>query len=121
MSGYSYVALTVGLMVYGQLVTKWRVARAGELPRPAIARLRSLVRLLLSPWVLSGMVAAALAGVTWVAALDELDLSLAYPFVAATFVLVVPLSSWLFGEPMTREKVLGVALISAGLVIANVA
>jgi multidrug transporter EmrE-like cation transporter len=118
---YGYVGLTVALTVYGQLVTKWSVMRAGELPRGRIPRLRRLVRLLFDPWVLSGMVAAAVAGVAWLAALDELELSVAYPFVAATFALVVLLSSRLFGEPMTRDKVLGVGLICAGLVIANVA
>jgi drug/metabolite transporter (DMT)-like permease len=34
--------------------------------------------------------------------------------------VVLPLSAWLFGEPLTRRKVLGVGLICAGLVLANV-
>jgi len=120
-SAYGYVALTVALTVYGQLVTKWSVMRAGELPRARIPRLRRLVRLLFDPWILSGMVAAALAGMAWLAALDELELSVAYPFVAVTFALVVLLSSLVFGEPLTRDSVLGVGLICAGLVIANIA
>ena len=117
MTGYGYVALTVALTVYGQIVTKWRLR---GIPRSATRRLRSLVRLLADPWILSGMVAAALAGVTWLLALNEVELGIAYPFVAASFALVLPLSALLFGEPMTRNKVLGVGLVCIGLVVANV-
>ena len=120
MSGGAYVALTVMLTVYGQIVTKWRAGDAEHDTGPALRRLRSLVRLLFDPWVFSGMLATVLAGVTWVAALDKVDLSVAYPFVAAGFAVVLPLSAWLFGEPLTRRKVLGVGLICAGLVLANV-
>ncbi len=119
MTGYGYVAVTVALTVYGQLVTKWRVdAVAGPTvgPRP---RLGFLARLLLDRWIFSGMLAAALAGLTWFAALSALDLSVAYPLVAASFALVLPLSSLLFGEPMTRQKVVGLTLICGWLLVAN--
>jgi multidrug transporter EmrE-like cation transporter len=119
-SGVAYVALTVVLTVYGQIVTKWRAGGAEHDTGPALRRLRALVRLLFDPWVLSAMVATGVAGVTWLAALDQVQLSVAYPFVAAGFVAVLPLSAWLFGEPLTRRKALGVGLICAGLVLANV-
>jgi drug/metabolite transporter (DMT)-like permease len=117
-TGYGYIALTVGLTVYGQIVTKWRLR---EVPRSAARRPRFVVRLLADPWIVSGMVAAALAGVTWLLALNEVELGIAYPFVAASFALVLPLSALLFGEPMTRNKVVGVGLVCLGLVVANVA
>lgn len=118
MTGYGYVALTVALTVYGQIVSKWRLTGVS---RRAAPRLRFLVGLLADPWILSGMAAAALAGVTWLLALNEVELGIAYPFVAASFALVLPLSALLFGEPMTRNKVLGVGLVCIGLVVANVA
>ncbi|MBA2505699.1 MAG: EamA family transporter [Thermoleophilaceae bacterium] len=121
MSGYAYVAVTVALTVYGQLVTKWRVNEHGDFPVAGGARIRALALLLVEPWVLSGMVATGLAGLTWIEALGELDLNVAYPFVALSFVLVMVLSARLFGEPMTRAKVAGSTLICAGLVLANVA
>ncbi len=120
MTGYGYVAATVALTVYGQLVTKWRVDAVARPPAGRGPRFRFLARLLLDRWIFSGMLAAALAGVTWFAALSVLDLSAAYPFIAASFALVLPLSSLLFGEPMTRQKVVGLALICGGLLVANV-
>jgi multidrug transporter EmrE-like cation transporter len=119
MSGYAYLAATVALTVYGQLVTKWRVDAAAALPTGHRARLAFLARLLLDRWIFSGMIAAALAGLTWFAALSALDLSTAYPFLVASFVLVLPLSTLLFGEPMTRHKVVGLILICGGLLVAN--
>jgi multidrug transporter EmrE-like cation transporter len=117
-TGYGYVAVTVALTVYGQIVSKWRLTGVSRGPAP---RVRFLVGLLADPWILSGMAAAALAGVTWLLALNEVELGIAYPFVAASFALVLPLSALLFGEPMTRNKVLGVGLVCIGLVVANVA
>ena len=119
MSGYAYLVATIALTVYGQHVTKWRVDAVARLPSGHRARLAFLARLLLDRWIFSGMVAVALAGLTWFAALSALDLSVAYPFVAASFVLVLPLSSLLFGEPMTRQKIVGLILICGGLVVAN--
>lgn len=119
MSAYAYLAITVVLTVYGQLVTKWRVDAVGRLPLGRRPRFASLARLLLDRWIFSGMVAAALAGLTWFAALSALALSTAYLFVAASFAMVLALSSLLFGEPMTRQKVMGMILICGGLLMAN--
>ena len=119
MSGYAYVAATVALTVYGQLMTKWRMNAVTGLPVGRRARFGFLARLLLDRWIFSAMVAAAFAGLTWFGALQALDLSTAYPFVAASFALVLPLSSLLLGEPMTRQKLLGLALICGGLLVAN--
>lgn len=119
MSGYAYLAITVAFTVYGQLVTKWRVDRVDALPVGAVRRFAFLGRLLFDRWIFSGMLAAVLAGLSWFAALNALDLSVAYPFVAASFALVLPLSSWLFGEDITRDKLTGLALICAGLVLTD--
>jgi len=45
--------------------------------------------LLLNPWIISGLAAALLASVTWMAAMTRLPLSHAYPFTTLAFVLVM--------------------------------
>jgi len=114
---YFYVACTVLLTVYGQLVIKWQVLAAGPLPDATGDKVLFLAQLLLNPWIVSALVAALAAAMTWMAAMTRLDLSHAYPFLSTVFVLVPLLSVVLFNEPVTTPKVLGLALVVAGIVI----
>jgi drug/metabolite transporter (DMT)-like permease len=115
--GYAWVFATIALTVYGQLVIKWRVGAHGPLPESAGAAAFFLARLLLDPLILSGLAAAFLAALAWMAALTELELSRAYPLMSLSFVLVLALSVWLLGEPLTPGKAAGIALIVAGTIV----
>ena len=117
--GYVWVFATVLLTVYGQLVFKWQIDLAGELPGGSGEKLAHLVRLFLNPWVISVFASALLASVTWAAALTRFELSFAYPFMSLSFVLVLLLSVMLFSEALTLSKAVGVALIVAGLIVGS--
>lgn len=115
---YAYVAATVLLTVYGQVVVKWQVAQAaGQIP-PA-DRVAFLLGLLANPWVLSALAAAFGAALCWMLAMVKLDLSHAYPFVSLSFVFVLFLSAALFGEPLSLAKVTGIVLIVAGVAVGS--
>lgn len=114
---YFYVACTVLLTVYGQLVIKWQVLAAGPLPDATGDKFLFLARLLMNPWIVSALAAALAAAMAWMAAMTRLDLSHAYPFLSTVFVLVPLLSVVLFNEPVTSPKVIGLALVVAGIVI----
>lgn len=114
-----FVATTILLTIYGQLVVKWQVIEAGEFPVTAGAQVRFLLRLLLNPWIISALAAAAVAAVSWMAAMTKLELSKAYPFVGASFVMVVILSAVFFSERLTAPKVIGVGLVALGLIVAS--
>lgn len=117
---YFYVALTILFTVYGQLVIKWQAAQAGPLPADNMAKLFFLIRLaLFNPWVFSGLLAAFLASLAWMAAMTRLPLSHAYPFMSLSFVLVVILGGVLFSEPITVHKLVGLGLIVAGVVVGS--
>jgi multidrug transporter EmrE-like cation transporter len=116
---YVYVACTVLLTVYGQLVIKWQVMGAGVFPDDPAGKLWFLARLLLNPWIITALAAALLAALSWMAAMTKLDLSHAYPFTSLSFVLVTCVSAWLFQEPVTVPKIAGLALICAGVVIGS--
>lgn len=117
---YLYIALTILFTVYGQIVVKWQAGQAGPLPAGAFEKLLFLLRLaLLNPWMLSGLFAAFLASLTWMAAMTRLPLSHAYPFMSLSFVLVVILGGVLFSEPITLPKLVGLGLIVAGVVVGS--
>ena len=116
---YLFVATTIVLTVCGQLVIKWQVGKAGPFPAEASARVAYLGDLLRNPWVVASLGAGFVAALAWFVALSELELSRAYPFVAASFALVLVLSAIIFNERMTVPKIIGALLIIAGLVVGS--
>ena len=117
--GYVYIALTVLMTVYGQLVIKWQVSLAGSLPSDVGGKSVFLMRLVLRPWILTAFAAAFLAAVAWMAAMTKFNLSYAYPFMSFSFVLVVLLSSWIFHEPLSVQGVIGLCLIVVGIIVGS--
>lgn len=119
MTGYLYIALTILLTVYGQLIFKWQVGQAGVLPVSLGGKIGFMLGLLLNPWVLSGFAAAFIAALCWIAAISKMELSHAYPFVGATFAFVLIGSGLFFGEAITPLKIVGTALIVLGIIVAS--
>ncbi|GAB2503017.1 EamA family transporter [Lysobacter humi (ex Lee et al. 2017)] len=115
--GYLFVALTVLLTVYGQLVLKWQVTLAGAPPAGAFGKLAFLAHLMLNPWVLSGLAAAFAASLCWMLALSKLPLSSAYPLTASSFILVLAFGALFLGEPLSWPKALGTGLVVLGVVV----
>lgn len=116
---YVYIAGTILLTVYGQLVLKWRVVQYGSLPDLLLERLRFLLWLVLDPFILSGFIAAFGASLFWMAAMTKLDISFAYPFMSIAFMLVLLFSALFFNEPLTWHKVVGLLLIASGIAISS--
>ena len=119
LTDYTPIILTIVLTVYGQMILKYRMDTVGELPHDMIAKTRTLFLLVFDPLIFSGLVAAFLASLAWMAAVSRFDLSHAYPFMSLNFVLVLLLSAWLLNEPMTIPKMVGVTLIVLGTIIAS--
>ncbi len=117
--GLSYVGATILLTVYGQLIIKWRVGLAGSFPVGSAGKFEFLVRRLLDVWVISGFVAAFVASLTWIAAITQLPLSFAYPFMSLAFLLVMLASAFFFGEAVTTQKLAGALLVVLGLYVAS--
>ena len=116
---YFYIFATIALTVFGQMILKWRMDQVGPLPAGIGGGLRHLIGLLIDPVVLSSFGSAFLASLAWMAAMTRFELSYAYPFMSLSFVFVLVLSVAFLGETLTLNKVLGVALIGIGTVVAS--
>ena len=115
--GYVYILLTVAFTVYGQLVLKWQIGLAGPPPEAAWPKFVFLAGMFLNPWVVSGLFAAVLASLAWMATLTKFPLSFAYPFMSLSFIGVMFASAALFSEALTVPKVAGMALVVLGLAV----
>ena len=112
---YLFIALTIALTVYGQLVLKWQVGLHPHLISPLTAR--GVATLLLNPWVISPSAAAFAASICWMEAISRLPLSKAYPYMAINFLLVAVLATVLFKESMDSYKLAGTLIIVLGVVV----
>ncbi|TMH59538.1 MAG: hypothetical protein E6H57_22420 [Betaproteobacteria bacterium] len=111
---------TMLLVVYGQLVIKWRVAALSGLANPADGPLGRLVSYLGDPYILSAYVAALASSMTWMFVVESYPLSLAFPLhIGLTVMAVVVGGIYLFGEPITASRIVAVCLILAGIAIGS--
>lgn len=117
--GYAYIFGTIFFTVYGQIILKWKIDKAGSLPDAWMDKLIFLFRLLLDPVILSGFLSAFVASLFWMAAMTKFNISYAYPFMSLSFVLVFILSIFLFSEPISTQKVIGLSLIVLGILVTS--
>jgi multidrug transporter EmrE-like cation transporter len=79
--------------------------------------LRFMGELIQNPIFVTGCIVYALSTFAWVAILTRLQLSYAYPLVIAFSILLTSLLGiFLFKEQMTFHKVVGIAMVTAGVV-----
>lgn len=111
---------TIALVVYGQLIIKWRVGHlARALPESGEVGGR-LWNYLTDPFMVSAYLAALGGSIAWVFVVERYDLSIAFPiYVGLTIALVAISGSLLFGETLTWQRVFSIALILAGVVIGS--
>ena len=115
---YIWILATILLSSYGQVALKWRLNNAPFLTEKELG-IGMIVRILMDPIVLSTFFAAFLASLTWIMALKKLPISFAYPFMAATFALVLISGHFFLGETVSSKQIISIALITAALIIGS--
>jgi drug/metabolite transporter (DMT)-like permease len=105
--------------VIGELLLKHGVNNLGgtlELwPFPDL--IGSLVRVFTNLYVLIGFVLLFAGSIFWLSVLSRLELSLAYPMLSLSYVVVVLLSWVIFRENVTPLRLLGVFVIVGGVAL----
>jgi multidrug transporter EmrE-like cation transporter len=81
--------------------------------------LRSVGVLALSGPFWAGMLCYAASVCVWIAALSKAPVSVAYPMLSLGYVVVAAVSAVWLGESLTLPKVLGIALICAGVLLVS--
>jgi multidrug transporter EmrE-like cation transporter len=102
--------IAVSLGAAGQVCLKLGVNQLG-----AGVGVLGVLRGIFTPYVFSGFVCYGLSSIVYLMALQKLDLSYAYPFVALSFVMVTLLSWWLLDETLPLLRVAGLVLIMGGV------
>ncbi|HAZ28779.1 MAG TPA: hypothetical protein DCY48_03345 [Candidatus Magasanikbacteria bacterium] len=109
------ILVNVALAVSGQVAIKIGMKQIGYITS---GNTLSLILKSFSNWyVLFGLGAYALAAVTWIVVLSRVELSYAYPLLSLGYVAIVLISILFLKEPLSIFRLLGTALIIAGVVL----
>ncbi len=115
-----YIVPTVLLVAYSQVILKWRITVYGDFPSDNWERAMFLIKALMDPYIVSGIVAAFIGSLTWMVAISKVPLNVGFPaYYGLTFVLVISCSIWLLNEPITSLKLIGVGLILFGVIVGS--
>lgn len=118
-SGYFYILVTITFTVIGQLLVKAGMLRVASSLSQSPPFLSMVFTAFLESLVVAGLACAVLAAVSWFPAVARLPISIAYPFMALSIVLVLALAPICFGERVSLNQWIGVILVSCGLWLAT--
>jgi multidrug transporter EmrE-like cation transporter len=117
---WALILTGVGLNAAAQLLLKVATRPLAHFSQFSTATLSgSVVILCKSPPFWAGMVCYAASVCVWLAALSKAPVSTAYPMLSLGYVVVAAVSVMWLGESMSPAKVLGIALICAGVVLVS--
>lgn len=114
MGGIPLIITAVLIGATGQVLMKIGMTAYGQVEPGMVWR--QIIPILGTWQVTTGLLCYGASAVLWIAVLSKADLSMAYPLVSVGYILVV-LSSWLLlGEQIPTARIVGLALIVAGVV-----
>lgn len=114
-----FIATSVCAGVAGQLALKHGMTLLGEQTLSAAAFGSMIANMLTSPWVLLGLTCYVAGTFFWLMVLSRVDLSLAYPLLSTSYILVIATSWLLLGESVGILRVAGAATILAGVILVS--
>ena len=115
-----YIPLILAVVVtnaMSQLLLKQGMVRIGTFEFTSTGISSTLPRVLLSPYVIGGLLTLIFSMGLHLLALSRVDISFAYPFLSVSYVIVLVAGYFLFGEAISMYRIAGVALICAGTVL----
>jgi drug/metabolite transporter (DMT)-like permease len=112
------ILASVTMGVSGQLCLKAGMDQVETLASGSVGTIvQTAFRVLTTPLVFLGLTFYVMGAAFWLMVLSKLDLSLAYPMLALTYVLIPLASQFVLGEQVPALRWLGVGVIFVGVVI----
>jgi len=112
--------ISVGSATLGQIFFKKGVFITGEISLKG-SLIGELLKLVLNPFVFSGLVLYIISTIVWLIALSKTTLSFVFPFTALIFVLVMLSARIVFLEPIPTVRYFGIVFICLGFLLSSLA
>jgi multidrug transporter EmrE-like cation transporter len=112
------VLISVGFAIAGQLTLKSAMNNIGRI---GSAELRAagdtIVKAVQEPRLWAGLVLFGISSIFWLIVLSRVPLSVAYPFVGVSYIVIVLLSRLVLHEQVPAMRWAGVVVVAAGIAI----
>jgi drug/metabolite transporter (DMT)-like permease len=117
LTDFSFLLCGVLLNAFAQLWLKAATRVSGPLLADDAGLTNRAMQLVAVPSLWYALTAYGLSVVVWIVGLSRVPVSQAYPLLSLGYVLNIGLAWWLFGEVPNAQRVIGVGVIVAGVVL----
>jgi drug/metabolite transporter (DMT)-like permease len=117
MADFAVLSFGVLLNAFAQLGLKAATRVTGPLISPDGGALNRALQLITVPSLWFALSAYGLSVVVWLVGLSRVPVSQAYPLLSMGYVINVGLAWWLLGEVPNVQRVVGIGVIVAGVVL----
>lgn len=113
--------VSVGFATAGQLTLKAAMEAIGRIGTAQVSDAgQTVARAVKEPLLWIGLVLFGVSALFWLVVLSRVALSLAYPFVGISYVVVVALARFFFDEHIPPLRWIGVSVIAVGIALIGV-
>jgi len=106
------ILFSVLLNALAQLLLKKAMISVGALE----LSISFVLKCAFNPFIIAGLGVYAVSIISWLIVLARVNVSVAYPFLSLGFIFSALVAYFWFNEPLSLQKILGIALICAGLI-----
>jgi drug/metabolite transporter (DMT)-like permease len=119
MRGIDFAVLSFGVLLnaFAQLGLKAATRVTGPLIVPGGGTWNRALELITVPSLWFALSAYGLSVVVWLVGLSRVPVSQAYPMLSMGYVINIGLAWWLLGEMPNAQRVIGIGVIVAGVVL----
>ena len=105
------IIITVGLNTVAQIALKAGMTQIGTFDFTWQNLAPIMLKVMVSPWIISGIIIYAGSVFTWLMVLSRTPVSIAYPISSLGYVFTAIAAYYLWGEDLTIVRLLGIAAI----------
>ena len=117
MKNYLLIIVSVLLNASAQLFIKRGMTTIGSVTLSANGISSLALKAITNMPIIMGMLAYAVSILLWMIVLSRVNVSIAYPFLSIGYIFTAILAFFLFNEPFTVQKILGILIICVGVIL----
>ena len=108
---------SVILNAFAQLFIRQGMLKLGKISMTIDQLWHMILQSITNLYIWAGMMSYAISILLWMVVLSKVNVSLAYPFLSIGYIVTTIIAYFAFGEPITVQKVMGIAIICLGVIV----